>query len=540
MGGLIIYTGLSRSLFWKLIMPVGGLLLLGAIAAMVLLPMAIRSNAESEAVAAGRDTLEQFKVLRGYYTQNVVAKLLAKGDIKPAFDHKGDADKVPLPATMILELSELLRDKGTTLKLYSPYPFPNRGDRVLDRFGRDAWDYLHDHPDQSFARTEVVDGKLVVRVAIADKMSAQACVNCHNSLANSPKRDWKLNDVRGVLEVDSDKQIASGQRIAVQILVALTITVVLIIVVLHAIFQRSVALPLRQAVEGAERIAGGDLSVPIEATSDDEIGRLLDRLQTMQAHLGDTLRRIRDDAADVMSASHTIATGNAEFSNRTEEQASHLQETASSMEELSSGVRESAENVGRARSMAAEAHAVASSGGEVVKQVIDTMGSIDASAKKIADITGVIDGIAFQTNILALNAAVEAARAGEQGRGFAVVAAEVRNLAQRCASAAKEIKAIIGESVEQVKLGSQLAAQSGAAMDNTVLSIQRVASIMTEIANASGEHSSGIEQVSQAITQLDHVTQKNAALVAEIASAADAMRERADRLDLVVHGFKLD
>ncbi|HXA46663.1 MAG TPA: methyl-accepting chemotaxis protein [Burkholderiaceae bacterium] len=535
-----MFIAFSRSLFWKLFLPIGGLLILCGVFAMIFLPLLIRSNAEKEAIAAGQDTLKQFKILRGYYTENVIAKLVAKGDIKPGADHKGNPDKVPLPATMILDLSDLLKPEGTTLKLYSPYPFPNRKDRVLDQFGQDAWTFLHEHPDQMFARSEVIAGTPVMRVAVADKMSAQGCVNCHNSNPTSPKTDWKLNDVRGVLEIDLDKQIASGQRIVTPILGAIFLTIVLIAGFLRYVYQRSIAGPLKYAVDGAQRVAEGDFSKHIDSKSSDEIGSLLTSLQAMQQHLSSTLRLIRDDAASVSAASHQIAAGNAEFSNQTEQQASNLQETASSMEELTSTVKQNTESVNQANRLAAAAHDIAANGGEVVGQVINTMASINESAKKIADITSVIDGIAFQTNILALNAAVEAARAGEQGRGFAVVAAEVRNLAQRSAAAAKEIKAIIGESVEKVDRGSQLAAQSGQTMTDIVASVRRVTDIMNEIANASGEQSSGIEQVSQAIIQIDDATQKNAALVEEIASAAEAMQEKAGNLEKAVQKFNLD
>jgi methyl-accepting chemotaxis protein len=529
----------SRSLFWKLFLPVGGLLIACGITAAIFLPILIRHNAEAEAVSVGLDTLKQFKTLRGYYTENVISKLVAKGDIKPGADHKGNPDMVPLPATMILDLSELFKKEGTTLKLYSPYPFPNRKDRVLDDFGKSAWDFLHEHPDQTYSRTEVIDGKPIVRVAVADKMSAQGCVNCHNTLPSSPKTDWKLGDVRGVLEVDSDKQIASGQRITSQILIGLFVTIVLIAGFLRFVYQRSIAAPLKFAVDGAQRIADGDLRNQIAVNSSDEIGDLLESLQSMQQHLADTLRLIRDDAGSVAAASAQIASSNADFSGRTEQQASSLEETASSMEELTSTVKQNADNVNQANRLAVSAHDIATNGGQVVQQVIETMASINESARKIADITSVIDGIAFQTNILALNAAVEAARAGEQGRGFAVVAAEVRNLAQRSAAAAKEIKVITGESVEKAEQGSRLAEQSGETMRDIVAGIQRVTDIMNDIATASGEQSSGIEQVGHAVMLIEDATQKNAALVEEIAAAAESMQRKASNLEQAVQRFHL-
>jgi methyl-accepting chemotaxis protein len=249
---------------------------------------------------------------------------------------------------------------------------------------------------------------------------------------------------------------------------------------------------------------------------------------------------VRTGTDSMASASSQIASGNLDLSSRTEEQASSLEETASSMEEMTSTVKQNADNARQANQLAASASEVALRGGSVVAQVVDTMSSINESSKKIVDIIGVIDGIAFQTNILALNAAVEAARAGEQGRGFAVVASEVRNLAQRSAAAAKEIKGLIGDSVEKVDLGARLVEQAGTTMDEIVDSVKRVTDIMSEITCASQEQTSGIEQINQAISQMDQVTQQNAALVEEAAAAAESLQEQAGALAQVVSVFKLD
>jgi methyl-accepting chemotaxis protein len=253
-----------------------------------------------------------------------------------------------------------------------------------------------------------------------------------------------------------------------------------------------------------------------------------------------TVGDVRSGAETVATASGQIASGAQDLSSRTEEQASSLEETASSMEELTSTVKQNADNARQANGLAVSASEVAIKGGTVVEQVVDTMGSINESARKIVDIIGVIDGIAFQTNILALNAAVEAARAGEQGRGFAVVASEVRNLAHRSAAAAKEIKTLIDDSVEKVETGSKLVGQAGATMDDIVTSIQRVTDIMGEITSASQEQSAGIEQVNRAIAQMDQVTQQNAALVEEAAAAAQSLQEQAGSLVHVVSVFKLN
>lgn len=297
---------------------------------------------------------------------------------------------------------------------------------------------------------------------------------------------------------------------------------------------------LKEAVKVAETVAGGDLTYQIVASSKDETGRLLGALKAMSDNLAKIVGQVRIGTDEIVTASSQIANGNLDLSSRTEEQASSLEETASSMEELTSTVQQNDANAQSANALAALASDAASKGGAVVSHVITTMSSIDASARKIEEIISVIDGIAFQTNILALNAAVEAARAGEQGRGFAVVAGEVRNLAHRSAAAAKEIKALITHSVEQVDAGNKLVSEAGAAMDNVVDSVKRVSTIIGEITMAGREQSSGIEQINQAISQMDAVTQQNAALVEEAAAAAASLQNQATTLSSLVSTFKVD
>ena len=288
----------------------------------------------------------------------------------------------------------------------------------------------------------------------------------------------------------------------------------------------------------AGSIAHGDLSIAIETESSDR-GSLLVEMKEMRNSLVGIVEQVRRGTETIGTASREIAAGNIDLSSRTELQASSLEKTASAMEELTSTVKQNADNAREANALAATASEVARKGGEVVSQVVGTMGEINSSASKISDIIGVIDGIAFQTNILALNAAVEAARAGEQGRGFAVVASEVRNLAQRSAAAAKEIKTLIGDSVEKVERGSKLVGQAGVTMDEVVASVRRVTDIMSEIANASAEQSAGIEQVNMSIIEMDGMTQQNAALVEEAAAAAQSLQDQASELARVVSIFKL-
>ncbi|MFC0168887.1 Cache 3/Cache 2 fusion domain-containing protein [Pseudoduganella danionis] len=311
-------------------------------------------------------------------------------------------------------------------------------------------------------------------------------------------------------------------------------------VMLYLLVRTVVTRPLALAEQAAGQIAAGDLNVHLVVQNQDEIGKLLGALNGISQNLSAVVGQVRQGAEQVTSASAEIAAGNLDLSQRTEAQASRLEKTAQSMEHLSNAVNQNADNAGEAKQMAVAASQIAVQGGEVVAQVVETMGSITASSRKIADIISVIDGIAFQTNILALNAAVEAARAGEQGRGFAVVASEVRNLAQRSAAAAKEIKALIEDSVGKVEVGSTQVAAAGATMAQVVQSVRRVTDIMAAISNASDEQRGGIREVHEAIAEMDQVTQQNAALVEEAAAAAHALQDQSHALEDVVRIFRID
>ena len=308
---------------------------------------------------------------------------------------------------------------------------------------------------------------------------------------------------------------------------------------LAIVITRSITQPINRAVTIAQTVAAGDLTSRIEVRGKDETSMLLAALKTMNDSLFTIVGQVRAGTDTMSTASQEIATGNLDLSSRTEQQASSLEETASSMEELTSTVKQNADNARQANSLAASASEVAGKGGTVIAEVVNTMGAINESSRKIVEIISTIDGIAFQTNILALNAAVEAARAGEQGRGFAVVATEVRNLAHRSAAAAKEIKTLISDSVDKVASGSQLVDQAGATMSEVVDSVRRVSDIISEITAASREQSMGIDQINQAIMQMDSVTQQNAALVEESAAAAESLQGQAAQLAAVVGKFVL-
>ncbi|OON61165.1 hypothetical protein B0920_19810 [Massilia sp. KIM] len=389
----------------------------------------------------------------------------------------------------------------------------------------------------STARDNAVKAKAEGNVELADQILEQSF---------TPAAKAYQEQVRKLLELQHQRIAASAATIDANarsgetMIIALAAAALALGAVFSWLLTRSITGPLREAVKAAETVAAGDLTVSLDTSRQDETGALLRALRHMNDSLARIVSEVRTGTEQISTASGEIASGSFDLSARTEQQAASLEETAASMEELTGTVRQNADNARQANQLAIAASTVATDAGSAAEQLIATMGSINESSRKIVDIIGVIDSIAFQTNILALNAAVEAARAGEQGRGFAVVASEVRNLAQRSASAAKEIKQLIGDSVEKVDAGAKLVDRTGATMQEVVTSIRRVTDIMGEISSASQEQIQGIDQVNRAMSEMDQATQQNAALVEEATAATSALQEQAVRLAKVVDVFKLD
>ena len=347
--------------------------------------------------------------------------------------------------------------------------------------------------------------------------------------------------IKSLQQLATDQQSSAQSNISLMTSLIIGVTVIALLLVLGIRFalRGLIVQPLNDATACFERIASGDLSEQINVFSRNEIGRLFAGIKRMQESMATMVTAVHSSTESIDTGAREIAMGNTDLSQRTEQQAASLQETASSMEQLTGTVRQNAENARQASQLAVNASDIATRGGDVVSQVVTTMQDIATSSNKVVDIIGVIEGIAFQTNILALNAAVEAARAGEQGRGFAVVAGEVRSLAQRSASAAKEIKELIGDSVDKVQSGSALVGRAGTTMDEIVQAVRRVTDIMGEISAASEEQSGGIEQVNRAVVQMDEVTQQNAALVEQAAAAAASLEDQTRQLQAVVNGWKV-
>ncbi len=394
------------------------------------------------------------------------------------------------------------------------------------------------------ARTKVLDSRAKAQQLKKDGKPEEALAMLQGevkaAVSNYLAEQRKFVEMQEQALVRSDAEAEAARTVLLNI-VFISLTVLVLGLLAGAFWLiRSIQQPLGLANDAAARIAEGDLSMALDSDRKDEFGDLLRSLSTMSLSLGRMVHQVRQSTDSIATASSEIASGNNDLAARTEQTASNLQQTAASMDNLTQTVRQSADNANQASALAANASSVAQKGGEVVKQVVVTMEEINASSTKISDIIGVIDGIAFQTNILALNAAVEAARAGEQGRGFAVVASEVRSLAQRSAQAAKEIKGLIGTSVEKVESGARLVAEAGSTMSDIVQSVKRVTDIVGEITAAATEQSTGINEINRAVVNLDQMTQQNSALVEQSAAAATSMREQAGQLATAVAVFKVN
>ncbi|MGE4439839.1 methyl-accepting chemotaxis protein [Achromobacter sp.] len=499
-----------------------------AVAALVAIAFgwsSMRSNAEA-IDALDNLSVQQSSLVKDAYVQMLRATIRA--DIAAA--QRAAGDKAGAAETSRI-VQQLLSDGRAKLERFKEVP------KNTD-IGRAA-------EGQLLASFNGFSEGLQAMLAALDRGDNAEYLNLKNTRAAAASGAFskQLTEFAHTINTFSAEQVATSRsQSAVMAYVYLGLLLVILAVSLGAFLfvNRAVLRPLRVVGESFDRIAGGDLTTRVEVHSTNEIGTLMAAVKRMQESLARTVATVRRGVDEITVGSREISAGNTDLSSRTEEQAASLEETAASMEELASTVKQNADNARQANQLAASASDVAERGGSAVAEVVNTMQGISASSRKISEIVSVIDGIAFQTNILALNAAVEAARAGEQGKGFAVVAGEVRSLAQRSAQAAKEIKGLIEDSVGKVGAGSQQVERAGATMQEIVASVKRVTDIMGEISAASEEQSSGIDQVNRAVSQMDEVTQQNAALVEEAAAAAGSLQEQAQRLAEAVAVFKIN
>ena len=559
------------SLFWKLFLPVTVLFTLVIISVAVVTPELVRKNAEADAQEAAQRTVNQLKALRAYYVKNVIKKVIGRDGIKGSFNHKNDPNAIPLPATMIHDLSKLYSAEGTNISLYSAYPFPNRASRKLDDFGQQAWDELSRNPDSIIKRMEMVDGEPVMRIAIADRMVSDACVACHNSRADTPKADWKLGDVRGVLEVDLSiaSALAHGKNIQYTILAVIIMAMIIAYLSLLVIYRKAIGARLQNLLEALQNISegDGDLTRRLPEDGDDEISQIAKSFNRFTEGMRNTVSRILEVTGQLSNSSTRLAQINRISSeaihnqgNETNQIATAINEMAAAAEEVSRHAAEAAQsstetdNNTRATQVAVNSaiHDIQQLSGKL-EEAAGTMSQLQEGAQNVGGVIDVIRGIAEQTNLLALNAAIEAARAGEQGRGFAVVADEVRTLAARTQQSTEEIRemieqlqAISEKSVGAMEQSQQQAEQSvtqastaGESLNNIVQSISAVNDINTQIAAASEEQSQVVASVDQSIIVIKDLSEQTMSNAQESDSLTQELATIAGELQTQVKRFKV-
>jgi methyl-accepting chemotaxis protein len=549
-----VSTGIPfrRSLAWRMILPIPLVVVIGIAIIWFVVPRVVVDIAADGAVTAAQQIAIQFKVIRTYYTENVVNKINKEGTFKPSIDHKDDAKAIPLPATMVHDLSVLLSKQDTTLNLYSGYPFPNRRDRQLDAFQQNAWDYLSHNPQGFLSQNETRDGKNIVRVAVADTMVTQACVNCHNSTPGSPKRDWKIGDVRGVLEVTMviDQQLTHGTRLSMAIIIAVGLIGVLLIGITLAV-TRSVTRPISGIVGAMRQLAEGNTTIFVPGGErGDEIGAIAGAVQVFKDTIIEA-ERLRAEQTEVEKRGnakrkadmHRLASeferevGNivdtvSSASNELETAAVTLTRTAETTQSLSSTVATSSEEASaNVKSVASAAEEFSGSVAEIGRQVLESrriaaeavkqaettnarMTELSQSATRIGDVVKLITSVADQTNLLALNATIEAARAGSAGKGFAVVAQEVKALAAQTSKATDEISAQIA--------AMQMATEgSVAAIQEIGDTINRISEIATTIASAVEEQDATTQEISRNVQQAAAGTMQVASHITDVSCSAN-------------------
>jgi methyl-accepting chemotaxis protein len=571
----------QKSLVWKLVLPIPVLIIVGLAAAWWLIPNAVTENARESATRAGVQAANQFKTIRGYYTKNIIKKAKASGALKPSINHKDAENAIPLPATMIHDLSKLLENNSTSIALYSAYPFPNRKSRQLDPFQQEAWDYLSKNPEATFTRQEVVDGKTIMRVAIADTMAAQGCVNCHNAHPQTPKNDWKLGDVRGILEVDNDIGPALSEANSVTMNIMIGMVIAGLAILFAVLFgARRMSGPINDITKSMARVAEGDLSTEIPGSErDDEIGKMASALAVFkdglqQAHdleaekdnehaekeierrkmeeiiegFAEKVGGIVEAVATASQEQDTTARSMASISEKTSEKASFVStasdEAMNNVQTVAAATEEMSKTIDEITQQVASASEASKKAVEEVGNSNTQMNVLADTANKIGEVIELISGIAEQTNLLALNATIESARAGEAGRGFAVVASEVKELAGQTTRAAEEIVQQI-EDIQTATKQASISLENVGQVIGTVDEISTaISSVMAEQGDATREIASsvhlaadGTRKVNENIASVTSASQEVGTASNSLMSSASELSEQADQLKTEVTNF---
>jgi len=580
----LMVSGGKSSLSWRLILPVPIAITVCIIAIALLVPKILSENAEAEAIRQGQQIVNQFKTIRGYYTNSVIKKAVKNGTLKPTIDHKDTENGIPLPATLIYDISALLSKSDLNVSLYSAFPFDNRKGRVLSDFQQQAWDFLTANPDDVFSRRETLDGKEIVRVAISDKMVAKGCVACHNSRADSPKTDWKLGDVRGVLEVASviAPQLAAGEAIANKMVIA-AIIIGIILTAVAMLGAKSVTGPLLSTINAMNRLAEGQMDVEILGLKRrDEIGEMAGAMQVFKTNAveranlmtqSDKAQKTRADRQlrfenhistfreTVLSVLGSVATdtGKMEATAKTlssiatqttekatsvagasEEASQNTQAVAAATEELTASIGEISGQINHTKTIVEKA-------GVATRQTDTRITGLAKAAQKIDEVVSLIQGIAEQTNLLALNATIEAARAGEAGRGFAVVASEVKELATQTAKATEEISDHISgiqreteSSVEAIRGIGETMAEVSAATEAVAAAVREQGESTSEISQNVQQAASGSNEVAQNINGVSQAADESLKSADQMLKTAQDIASDTQKLQTIVDEFLED
>ena len=560
----------NSGLFTRMAIPVLALIIIIMLVLILFIPVQLHDTVTRNVIENSEATVNQFKTLRKYYTQNVIKKVVQSPDLSPGIDHRNAPDKVPLPATMIHDLSSLMADKGLTIKLYSNFPFPNRQNRQLDSFQRSAWDQLVQSPGKTVVEESEVGGKTLIRVAIADTMVADACVACHNNHPDTPKNNWKMGDVRGVLEVTTDisDQLAAGQSTSLKITAVVVGMLIIMLLWLWGVYQKVIQHRINKLNRAMDEIAAGDgdLTVMLEEKGKDEITHLSRSFNQFTHHIRSMVEHMARSSQALNNTAEAMNDLASKSKNRLGRQAAETSQAATAINQMVATVADVAKNATEAAQAAQTASHVTQDGQKVVENTrndVDTLSGnvnkamstirhLEEKSENINGMVGVIRSIAEQTNLLALNAAIEAARAGEQGRGFAVVADEVRSLASRTQEATEEIQQVIEElqsgtqtsvsvmqqSCEHAERTVEQAASANEALNAIASSIAEISSMNDQIASASEEQSAVAHEIEQNIMAINNMSEEAAGASERVAKNSAELSQLAQELDKLVSRFK--